>query len=190
MNSLVNSIKNFFSSAPGNDSCELQDIKNQGKHPKGLNAPQPRAQHSASTKSFLTSVFARVSLPLPGFLRESRANTSFSPKISEALDKLAGAQESNNPGKIIASLKALQKLQTLDADGLDNALKAHLLMRSKYNGRCNPIQVVKHMQLLAEANPAKFQRSRHLQSDEGLNQFHADLMKRLEEQYGKAFEHE
>jgi hypothetical protein len=62
-----------------------------------------------------------------------------------------------------------------------------LLIKSKHKGRCNPVQVVKHMLSLSEANPVKFQAPGHPGSDERLNQFHADLMKRLEEQYGEAF---
>lgn len=188
MNSLVSNIKNFFRSAPVKDSCELQNLKREEKNAKSLNAPQPRAQHSASIKSFLTSVFARVSFPLPSFSGGSRARTSFSLKVSETLDKLAVARESNHPGQIIASLKTLQELQRADAVGWDDALKTHLLMKSKHNVRRNPIQAAHHMRSLSEANPARFQSPGQLGSDEGLNQFHADLMKRLEEQYGKAFE--
>jgi hypothetical protein len=187
MNSLVNNIKNFFSSAPANDGCELQSLKRQEKNTKGLNASEPRAQHSASTKSFLTSFFNRVSFSLPSFLCGSRARTSFSSKVSKTLDKLAAAQESNNSKQMIASLRELQEMKCVDANGLDDALKTHLLIKSKHRGKHNSVQVVKQMLSLSEANPVKFQAPGHLESDERLNQFHADLMKRLEEQYGEAF---
>lgn len=187
MNSLVNNIKNFFSSAPINDSCELQDLKRQKSNTKGLNASETRVQHSASAKALFTSFFNRIAISLPSSLRGSRAKTSFSSKVSKTLDKLAAAQKNNNSEKMIASLKELQELKCADANGLDDALKTHLLIKSKYKGRCNSVQVVRHMLSLSEANPLKFQAPGHLASDESLNQFHADLIKRLEEQYGKAF---
>jgi len=186
MDSLVNSIKNLFSSARVDDGCELQDLKCESKNTKELPALQPRAQHSASAKSFFTAIFQRGSFSLQIFSRESRVKMSVSSNVSKILDSLARAQENNNPKKMIASLKELQS-QFPDLSGLDHALSRHLLMKSKHKGSCNPIQVVPHMRLLAEANPVKFQGSRHFPSDEKLNQFHAELMRRLEQQYEKAF---
>lgn len=127
------------------DGCELQNLKRKEKNTKGMNASAPPAQHSASAKSFLTSFFNRVFPPLSSFLRGLRARTSFSSKVSEALDKLAAAQESNNSKQMISSLKELREMKCVDANGLDDALKTHLLIKSKYKGRCDLVQVVKHM---------------------------------------------
>jgi hypothetical protein len=188
MNSLINGIKaRFFNAGPANDSCELKTLKYKGKNAKDLNAPEPRAQHSPSSKFALASLFDRISFPLPGFLRRAQAETSLSSKVSETLDKLAAASEGNNSREIIDSLKALQELDSVHAGGLDGALQSHLLRKSKYKGSHYSLRAAQHLQSLAEANPLKLKALSQIGTDESLNQFHADLMRRLEKQFDAAF---
>jgi hypothetical protein len=136
-----------------------------------MNASEPERSilllPSLSLPRFLTGLLFRFQAFCMDRVPERRFPRSF----SETLDKVAAAQESNNSKQIISSLKELQEMKCVDANGLDDALKTHLLIKSKHKSRCNPVQVVKHMLSLSEANPVKFQAPGHLGSDKRLNQF-------------------
>jgi hypothetical protein len=121
-------------------------------------------------------------------LGKSSAKPSFSSEVSNALNQLAAASASKSSKDMTISLEILQKLNGADSKGLDEELKLHLLEKSKHGIKCNPIKVVPHMRLLAEANPLRLQKSPQSALNEQLNQFHADLMRRLEVQYSAAFD--
>lgn len=195
----------FFNAGPVSDSCELKDLY-ANKNAKNAKAPEPRAQHCASAKFSLTSLLDRIALSLPGFLRGPRAETAFSAKVaatpvsanaseksfastvSQTLDELAAASKNKNSEQIIASLTTLHQLDLANPGKLDDALNAHLVKKGTHkSGRSNPVQAMPHMILLIEANPVKIQETPAPRSDETLNQFHADLMRRIEEQYGAVF---
>nr|WP_217346470.1 hypothetical protein [Noviherbaspirillum sp. L7-7A]MBV0880896.1 hypothetical protein [Noviherbaspirillum sp. L7-7A] len=216
MNAFVTSISNFFSRTVADTKFELNDLKPAAAGKTAMPPVAQRAQQTRSVGFLIRSLFQRKcgSSAQPQVCRSSRtaSNTaskssasrssgltspaakksSFatsSPRVlSSALNKALDASTSQNSKEVIRALQTLHQLDNASPGELDKLLRSKLTEASLTKGRPNALTAGLFIANLVESSPSKNWKENE-STDSAMLQYHADLVRRFEDQFGKIFPH-
>ncbi|WP_194715544.1 hypothetical protein [Noviherbaspirillum soli] len=216
MNAFAASIRNFFSRTVARADFELNDLKPAAAGKTAMPPVAQRAQQTRSVGFLIRSLFqrqcgssaqsqaCRSSRAAPNTASESGASrssglaspaakrssfaTSSSGVLSNALNKALDASTSQNSKEVISALQTLKELDNTSPGELDKLLRSKLTEASLTKGRPNAVKAGLFIANLAESSRSKNWKEND-STDSAILQYHADLMKRFENQYTKIFTH-
>jgi hypothetical protein len=215
MNAFAASIRNFFSRTAADTNLELSNIKAKAAEKKAGPPPAQRAQQTKSASFSIASLFQRLcnsSTPTqlcrtaktgsnatskPSLYRFSNVASPVaktgsaaarpSKALSKALDNALDAMTGKKSDNVVSALQKLQKLDSEHPDKLDALLRSKLTKESITKGKPNAVTAGLFIASLVDGSP--LQNSKKFNSmDSGIPQYHADLMRRFEIQYGRIFQ--
>lgn len=216
MNAFAASIRNFFSRTVAHADLELNNLKPAAAGKTAMPPVAQRAQQTWSVGFLIRSLFQRKcgSSAQPQACRSSRTEsntaskssasrssglaspatkiasiaTSSSGVLSSALNKALDASTSQNSKEVISALQTLKELDNTSPGELDKLLRSRLTEASLTKGRPNAVTAALFMTNLVESSPSRKWKEND-STDGAMFQYHADLMKRFENQYTKIFPH-